>query len=84
MLLSWQSREASLFLGDDFSIDLYPLASLDWTIQRNGHSLAEFLSWGLQWTRLSKPSYKKNFSYKVSKRTYERNFAKTLFRVCKW
>ena len=78
VLLSWQSKGRFLFfLGMAFLStyihDLFRLDYSEWTL------FVGILILGIAVDRLSKPSYKKNFSYKVSKE-YEREiFAKTLF-----
>ncbi len=82
VLLSWQSKGRFLFfLGMAFLStyihDLFRLDYSEWTL------FVGILILGIAVDRLSKPSYKKNFSYKVSKEHEREIFAKTLFfRVC--
>ena len=66
VLLSWQSKGKFLFfLGMAFLStyihDLFRLDYSEWTL------FVGILILGIAVDRLSKPSYKKNFSYKVSK-----------------
>ena len=72
VLLSWQSKGRFLFfLGMAFlSTYIHDLFRLDFV---------GILILGIAVDRLSKPSYKKNFSYKVSKEHEREVFAKTLF-----
>ncbi len=82
VLLSWQSKGKFLFfLGMAFLStyihDLFRLDYSEWTL------FVGILILGIAVDRLSKPSYKKKFSYKVSKEHEREIFAKTLiFRVC--
>ena len=78
VLLSWQSKGKFLFfLGMAFLStyihDLFRLDYSEWTL------FVGILILGIAVDRLSKPSYKKNFSYKVSKEHEREIFAKTLF-----
>ena len=84
VLLSWQSKGKFLFfLGMAFLStyihDLFRLDYSEWTL------FVGILILGIAVDRLSKPSYKKKFSYKVSKEHEREIFAKTLFQsLCKW
>ena len=78
VLLSWQSKGKFLFfLGMAFLStyihDLFRLDYSEWTL------FVGILILGIAVDRLSKPSYKKKFSYKVSKEHEREIFAKTLF-----
>ena len=80
VLLSWQSKGKFLFfLGMAFLStyihDLFRLDYSEWTL------FVGILILGIAVDRLSKPSYKKKFSYKVSKEHEREIFAKTLFSV---
>ena len=78
VLLSWQSKGKFLFfLGMAFLStyihDLFRLDYSEWTL------FVGILILGIAVDRLSNPSYKKKFSYKVSKEHEREIFAKTLF-----
>ncbi|MFR2063698.1 MAG: hypothetical protein ACLS36_09205 [Streptococcus sp.] len=75
VLLSWQSKGNFFFLGMAFLStyihDLFRLDYSEWTLCRDSYL-------GIAVDRLSKPSYKKKFSYKVSKE-HEREIFARLF-----
>ena len=78
VLVSWQAKVKFLFfLGMAFLStyihDLFRLDYSEWTL------FVGILILGIAVDRLSKPSYKKKFSYKVSKEHEREIFAKTLF-----